>query len=162
MKTDSRNTRIILDTTQGGANTDAVDYVELDAFDRQSGFLLRAIEFTINPTDIADIAADASVWLQVFCSTSAVPTGEYALGSKNIIANMALAIPLTTSGVGVVDCSKVWVVPDGSELILGGEYVGLIIASAGATSAINAEAILYGDSVTLTADEIATSRLRFV
>lgn len=160
MKIDSKQVQVILSGTQGGANTDLIVNQELDPFDRGSGFQLRAIQFRINPTDLSDIAADASVQVQVYASSDAVPSAEYGIEDKHIIASWDVALPLTTSGVGVIRCSEVWNVLDGA-LILGAVNVGMIVASAGATSAINAAVVLLGDAVTLTAEESALSRERF-
>ena len=161
MKTDVKNVRLILSDVQGGANTDLIEYLEVDPFDRNAGYVIRAIEVNFDPTDMADIAADASLRLQVFASSDAVPTGEYALGEKHIIMEEGFALPLTTSGVGRIPTRHVWVPPDGVDIIVGAEYLGFILATAGFTSALLAQVVMYGDAVTLTADEIATSRLRF-
>lgn len=161
MKTDVRNVRLILSDVQSGANTDLVAHLEVDPFDRNSGYVIRAIEINTDPTDMADIGADASLRLQIFASSAAVPSGKYALGEKHIIAEIGFALGLTTSGVGVVPTRHVWTPPDGVDIVVGAEYLGYIVATAGFTSALLSQVVIYGDAVTLTADEIATSRLRF-
>ena len=160
MKKEVSNTRIILSGVQSGANTDLVLSSQLDPFDRNLGFNLTAVEARLNPTDIADIAADASIQIQFVAWSVTTPTADYAFGDAHIITQWCIAIPLTTSGVGVVDCNWVYPIVEGN-LVIGSEYLGVIVESKGCTAAINAEFVFYGDSVTLTADEIATSRLRF-
>lgn len=160
MKTVSKQVRLGLTVTQGGANTDGVSNTEVDPFDRGDGFLLRAILFRLDPTKLADIAADASVQIQVYASTDAIPTGEYAVSDKHVIASYSFAVALTTSGVGVIPAEHRWDAPDGS-LIIGAANIGIIAASAGCTSALVAAAELFGDSVSLTTEEIALSRERF-
>lgn len=161
MKTDVKNVRLILSDVQSGANADLVEYLEVDPFDRNAGYVIRAIEINLEVTDMADIGADASMKLQVFASSDVIPSGEYALGEKHIIHEYAFALALTTSGVGVINGHHVWTPPDGVDVVVGAEYLGFILASAGFTSALLAQVVIYGDAVTLTADEIATSRLRF-
>lgn len=161
MKTDVKNVRLILSDVQSGANTDLVEHLEVDPFDRNSGYVIRAVEVNLDPTDLADIGADASLRLQLFASSDALPTGEYALGDKHIIAEIGFALGLTTSGVGVIPTRYVWEPPDGVDIVIGAEYLGYIVATAGFTAALLSQVVIYGDSVTLTADEIATSRLRF-
>ena len=161
MKTDVKNVRLILSDVQSGANADLIEYLEVDPFDRNSGYVIRAIELMLEPTDIVDIAADAHILVQVFASSDTVPTTEYAIGDKHIICQFGVSLALTTSGVAVIESPKLWVPPDGVDVIVGAENLGVIVATAGLTSPLLFAAFVYGDAVTLTADEIATSRLRF-
>lgn len=161
MKTDSKNVRSILTFTQSAANADVVAYSSLDAFDRNQGFVLRAVEWMLDPSKLYDVAADAWYRLQIFGATSAVPTGEYAIGDKRIIAEHGRAVALTTSGIAVVQADGFWIPPDGVDIVLGCEYLGAIFCSAGLTSAVVGAVNLYGDSVTLTDEERALSQLRF-
>lgn len=162
MKTDTKNVRLIYSDVQSGANIDLIVYTSLDPYDRNAGFVLRALELNLEVTDLSDIAADASIKIQAFAATSAVPTAEFALGDKRIIWEYGLSIPLNTNGEPAIETHAVWTPPDGVDLVIGAEYQGYIVATAGLTSALLSQMVFYGDAVTLTTDEIAQSRLRFI
>lgn len=157
-KVETSGVVITLDLLQSGANTDKIAYEETDPFQRKQGFRLKAVETFLDPTDLADIAADASVLLQIFASTAAIPTAEYSVVSDNVIGQRGIALSLTTSGVGIIESGWVWYPPNDQPIDIGATYFGAILASAGATSAIQGVAKFYGDVLTLTTDEINASK----
>jgi hypothetical protein len=161
MKVDAKNTRLVLSGVQSGANTDLIESVEVDPFDRYSGFAIRAIDMYLEPSDLYDIAADATVTIEVWAA-SAVPTERYALGDKRVIARASYAVALTTSGIAVIDCNRTWTHPLGIDTIVGADYLGFTLETAGASSAVAAEVVIHGDAVTLTEGERDASMARFV
>jgi hypothetical protein len=162
MKVEAKNIRLPITATQGAANTDKVVSSILDPYDRKSGIVIRAVEFFLAMSGVSTIAADAVYLAQLSASSAAEPTAPYSAGSGNAICATGFAVSLTTSGVAAIEYARVWNPPDGADIIVGAEYLSLILSTAGFTGVAGVTAVVYGDAVTLTSDEIATSRLRFV
>lgn len=157
-KVDQSGVVITLDMLQSGANTDKIGYETTDPFQRKQGFRLKAVEAFFEPSDLYDLAADATLLLQIFAATAAVPTAQYTVSSDNVIAQKGLALPLNTNGYPVIDCGFTWYPPDDRPIDIGATYFGAVLKTAGFTSAVQGVVKLYGDVMVLTTDEINASK----